>query len=363
MKVGILTFHCAENYGAVLQCYATQEFLKSKGHEVHIIDYRPDYLLSPYRVFYLRRLLCRNPLNGVINLIKEFIHLPKRCYRRRAFHKFTQQHLLLTDTVTRDTIPTTFESYLVGSDQIWNTKITEGLDDVYFCNFSFPKEKRRYVAYAASMGKAELEDDKAKDYVCHALNHFDAISVREHDLSELLQPLTSRPILQVLDPTLMVNPQIWEKFVQSPLITRKYVAVYEVRMDKNVRRIAADIAKQIGGEIIFMDSWFSPNSNEHHKAVSPENFVNIIKHAACVVTTSFHGTAFSVIFNRPFYTIRLNDGADARSQSLLETLHLEERMVDKHSTPTYSSIDYTNANTILKTLRDQSQEFLQKALE
>ena len=362
MKIGILTFHCVENYGAVLQCYATQEFLRSKGYEVNIIDYRPDYLLSSYHVFYFRRLLCRNPLNAMINLVKELIHLPKRCYRRKAFHKFFRQHLELSKTVTCDTIPSTFEGYVVGSDQIWNAKITGGFDDVYFCNFPFLKEKKRYVAYAASMGRVGLVDDNERDYIHHALNHFDAISVREHDLLELLQSLSSQPTPQVLDPTLMVNPQIWEKFVQTPLISQKYVAVYEVRIDKNVRRIAADIAKQIGGDVVFMDSWFSLKTNEIHKAVSPENFVNIIKYAACVVTTSFHGTAFSVIFNRPFYTIRLNDGADSRSQSLLETLHLEERMVDKHTTPTYSPIDYSNTNVILATLRKYSQEFLQDAL-
>ncbi len=362
MKIGILTFHCAENYGAVLQCYATQEFLKSKGHEVSVIDYRPDYLLSPYRVFYFRRFLCHNPLKGIINLFKELIHLPKRCYRRRAFRKFCQHHLQLTDIITRDTIPSTFEGYVVGSDQIWNTNITEGFDDVYFCNFPFPKEKRRYVAYAASMGRAELVHNEARDYMCNALNQLDAISVREYDLLALLQPLSARPIPQVLDPTLMVNPQIWDKFVGQPLISRKYVAVYEVRMDKNVRRIAADLAKQIGGEVVVIDSWFALHHKEHHKAVSPENFVNVIKHAACVVTTSFHGTAFSVVFNRPFYTVRQNDWVDSRAQSLLETLHLEERMVDKHATPVYSSIDYTGTNVILEALRDQSQEFLQKVL-
>lgn len=362
MRIGILTFHCAENYGAVLQCYATQEFLRSKGHDVSVINYRPDYLLSPYHVFYFRRLLCRNPLRCVVNLVKELVHLPKRVYRRKAFLGFIRKHLSLTTAVDQENIPFDFEGYVVGSDQIWNTKITNGFDDVYFCNFSFPKEGKRYIAYAASMGKAEFMDDGAKSYVRNAINHFDAVSVRECDVQRLLQPLSSLFIRQVLDPTLMVDPQIWEKFVSFPLIPRKYVAVYEVRIDMNTHRIATDIARQIGGEVVIIDSWLSLHRNERHKAVSPENFVNVIKHAACVITTSFHGTAFSIIFNRPFYTVKLNDGADSRSQSLLDTLRLGERAVDMHSTPSFTPIDYSESNTILMALRNESQDFLQGTL-
>ena len=361
MKIGILTFHCAENYGAVLQCYATQEFLRSEGHDAKVIDYRPNYLLEPYQLFYLRRLLCRNPIHIVANLIKELIHLPKRCYRRRAYRRFSKQYLKLTETVDSNSIPSSFDGYVVGSDQIWNAAITQGFDNVFFCKFPFSKEKKKYIAYAASMGKVELSDDNVKEIVREALDSFDAISVRERDLQKQLQDLFPH-VEQVLDPTLMANPKVWDHFTSQPLVPEKYVVVYEVRTNKNTLRIAKNLAAQIGGKVIVIDSWTSLHRNEYYKAVSPENFVNLIRHAACVVTTSYHGTAFSIILNRPFYTIRLNDGADSRSQSLLETLHLTERMIELHESPTFTPINYQEANNLLAVLRHKSQEFLIDAL-
>lgn len=362
MKIGLLTFHCAQNYGAVLQCYATQEFLKSKGYDVEVVDYRPDYLLRPYRLFNAKRLACGNPVKSCVNLVKELIQFPRRCYRQWAYRRFADRYLALSDTVTRDTIPSCYDTYLVGSDQIWNPKLTHGFDDVYFCKFAFPKGCKRYVAYAASMEAKELSAD-AKLYYQEALTRFDAVSVREGDLAKLLQPLTSLPITQVLDPTLMADPRIWDAFITRGGSKKKYVVIYQGRSSKDSERIAKDIAKQVGGEVIILSTWFSLTRGEKHRNISPETFVDIIRNAACVITTSFHGTAFSVIFNRPFYTIRMNDGADTRSQSLLTSLGLQDRMIDASHSPTFSTIDYTEANAKLEGLRRNSQKFMMDALQ
>lgn len=362
MKIGLLTFHCAQNYGAVLQCYATQEFLKSKGYDVEVVDYRPDYLLRPYRLFNIQRLACGNPVKSCINLIKELIQFPRRGYRQWAYRRFANKYLSLSATATKDTIPAYYDTYLVGSDQIWNPRLTHGFDDAYFCRFAFPKENKRYIAYAASMEAKELSAE-AKQFYQETLNHFDAVSVREGDLAKLLQPLTSRPIPQVLDPTLMADPHIWNTFATQRTTKKKYVVIYQGRSNKESERIAKDIAKQVGGEVIILSTWFSLSRGEKHRNIAPEKFVNIIRNAACIITTSFHGTAFSIIFNRPFYTIRMNDGADTRSQSLLESLNLQDRMISTDSTPVFTPIDYSEANTKLCKLRNESQEFLLNALK
>ena len=357
MKIGILTFHCAENYGAVLQCYATQEFLKSQGHEVCVIDYRPNYLLRPYQLIHTKRIKCSKPLEAVVNLSKELIHIPKRCYLKWAYRRFSTTYLALTKRVTATSIPAELEAYVVGSDQIWNPKLTKGFDEVYFCRFPFPKERKKYIAYAASM-EAKALDAAAEHYYREALQQFDVLSVREQPLQQLLQPLTSQPVCQVLDPTLMVPTTMWDNLSAKVRLPEKYVLVYQGRSSHHTLRIAKEIARQIDAEVVVLGTWFSLEHKLCYRCVSPEGFVHAVRHAACVVTTSFHGTAFSIIFNRPFYTIRLNDGADSRSRSLLTSLGLYDRMVDTASSPTFVPVDYALANTKLDEWRKISQEFL-----
>ena len=363
MKIGLLTFHCVRNYGAVLQCYATREFLKSKGYNVEVINYCPNYLMESYPLFNKKRLVHCSLLGTIVNFIKELIHFPRRCYQKWAFHSFLNRYLNLSHKVYATTIPSDFDAYIVGSDQIWNSRITKGFDRNYFCEFPFLKGGKRYIAYAASMGSVAIDTEETATFLREALNKFDAISVREYSLQQTLQSLTSLSIAHVLDPTLMVDSQIWENIPSSNSSKTKYVVVYQVRHNQNTMRIAKDIAKQMGAKVLVLDTWFSLSRGVSYRSVSLEGFVDAIRNAACVVTTSFHGTAFSIIFNKPFYVVKLDDGGDERSQSLLEALGLEDRLINMDSSPIFSPINYSEANTRLKELRESSQEFLLNALK
>ena len=189
------------------------------------------------------------------------------------------------------------------------------------------------------------------------------MSVREDALQQLLQPLTGKSISQVLDPVLMAPPQIWDSFSSDKDSVEKYVVVYQVRNHPDTLRIAHHIAAQIGAKVKVLVAWveFRPAKGTDQTA-TPEAFVDFIRNAACVVTTSFHGTAFSVVFNRPFYTVQLNDGWDTRSQSLLASLGLEDRIVDVTSSPKFTAVDYSSANQRLEKLRHTSQEYLLRAI-
>ena len=357
MRIGILTFHCAHNYGAVLQCYAMQEFLRSKGHDVEVINYRPNYLIEPYKIFSKKRFLSKNPIRILKGLIKEFILFPIRLKRFYGFENFINTKLILSKAVTKESIPSNYDVYIVGSDQVWNPKITRGFDEIYFCRFPFKKEKRLYISYAASMESNTL-DNKTAEYIKSNLQCFDRISVRETNLVDLLQPLVNKFIIQVLDPTLMVPPQIWDRFLPTNENKEKYVLVYQVRGHKNTLQIAKHIAKQIGAKVKVLVSSPQINTKNTLQTATPIDFVNTIRFAACVVTTSFHGTAFSIIFNRPFYMVKLNDGADSRSISLLESLNIEDRIIGINYMPTFSLVDYRFINEKLNDLRDKSQKIL-----
>lgn len=363
MKIGILTFHCAHNYGAVLQCYALQEMLKNMGHKVEVIDYRPEYLLAPYRKFSLSRFKRSSLLSIVKACIRESLLLVKRIRRYNAFQTFINKRFNLSPTVKDKAIPPFYDVYIMGSDQIWNPKITKGFDPVYFGFFNFDKENRKYISYAASMETKEL-DKESKDFIEKALMNFDAVSVREAQLKTLLQPLTGKDIELVLDPTLLAYKKIWDAIAIRPKINKKYILVYQVRYNVNTIRIARQLAKDINAEIIEVTSALRICfSNKSRQNVSPEEFLGWIKNADCVITTSFHGTAFSVIFNRPFYCIKLNDGGDTRSASLLKSIGLENRLIDKSENPAFSPIDYSEANKRLEYLQSISTAFLTKAIE
>lgn len=364
MKIGILTFHCAHNYGAVLQCYALQETLRSLGHEVEVIDYRPEYLLIPYRVFSKSRFLRRNPFKMLKACIRESLLLPKRIKRYRAFQSFINNNLNLSQPVVANKIPSKYDVYIMGSDQIWNPKITKGFDPVYFGYFDFGKGNKTYISYAASMTARQLDSDSER-YLKRALMNFNAISVREIQLKTLLQPLTEKEVVPVLDPTLLADKNIWDKMAQIPNCDKKYVLVYQIRRDANVIRIAQDIAKSMGAEVVEITAF--PTlifSNKNEQCLSPVEFLGWIKNAQFVVTSSFHGTVFSILFSRPFFCVKLDNVSDTRSISLLKNLKLEDRFIEKdEGNLKLSPIDYTEPNRLLLYLQTKSRTFLKNALD
>lgn len=246
----------------------------------------------------------------------------------------------------------------MGSDQIWNSNIT-GFDKTYFGYFPFPKGRKKYVAYAASMTAAELNEEQ-KDFFKKALDNFDAVSVRELHIAHLLQPLTNKDIKLVLDPTLLAVPTVWNTFLKPfPPLREKYVLVYQVWGVQGTLEIAHHIAQQLGAVVVVIAAnpvWRC--SKYLYQTESPQSFVNWIKYASCVVTTSFHGTAFSVILNRPFYCVRFGNSGDTRSTYLLELVGLLDRLVEHTASPDFEEIDYSVVNHILEVKRKDSMDFL-----
>lgn len=350
MKVGILTFHCAHNYGAVLQCYALQEVLSGLGHEVEIIDHRPGFLTDVYSPFRLSRL----------KSVGEPVRLPLRIFRYAGFDRFMRRFLRLSAPAEFG-IPSRYDAYVIGSDQVWNPKITRGFYAPYFADFPFEKRSKRYVAYAASMESRSLSPGD-KDFLARALGNFDAVSVRERPLKALLQPLTPKEVALVLDPCLLAGRDVWKRAMSGKLARGKYVVVYLTRFDSRVLEAAKGLAQSIHAKLVRL----SPEVRlglDRYQCVSPSGFLSLMKHAECVVTTSFHGTAFSIMLGKPFYCFRLGDGWDSRSESLLETLGLAAHMVPPGSVLEVPEIDYSEANERLDALKRQSLDFLRDALK
>lgn len=359
MKIGILTFHCAHNYGAVLQCYALQEYLRSLGHDVCIINYRPEYLASPKARFSPRKFFTIHLCKALKKFFK--IQLYRKSYDK--YQTFEDLYFCLTECICEkenlSNVINQFDYIVIGSDQIWN-KNYNGNDKIWFAQIDGVNNVK-YITYAASAGDV-MNFPIKRDKIKNELSNFIYVSVREQELANVLSDYIN--VECVLDPSLLLPPDIWKKFYNIlPRRKKNYIVTYQAREDYNVFRIAKELARQLNCEIIttdFCESSF--NSFSKHKILSPIEFISLIKNAKCVVTTSFHGTAFSIITKTPFYTIRLNDNADLRSESLLNSLGLIDRFVEKDWIPIYKDIDFTEATKKLDVLRRDSQQKLNKAL-
>lgn len=360
MKIGILTFHCAYNFGAMLQCYALQEHLRMMEHDVVVINYRPVYLGSKMPKFHIVRSII-SPHVCSLSKTAKF----RKSYRK--FREFEEKYFNLTNICkTSDDIQSVSQSldYVIfGSDQIWNAGINRNDLVWYGQGLKANGGKVKFISYAASAGDAVFDRSQEINLVKY-LSDFEAVSVREYQLKDKLSRLLpNKKVDLVLDPTLMVDKSIWNKW-SKPVLGYKYILVYQARKGNNVYQIAQKLSRELNAKIVTFEIDNNKFSFDCEQIVaSPSEFVSLINNAECVLTTSFHGTAFSIITNTPFYTIRLNDGADGRNESLLKMLGLTDRFIDDNADLDFSLVDFKNANNILDNQRKQSQLFLNECIQ
>lgn len=351
MKIGILTFHRAHNYGAVLQCYSLQEALREMGHDAQVIDYRQPHIESVYKPIRWRSWLktaAHMHMRKALHALKNY--LPRKT-RRRIFEAFCNKYLLCTAPCDETHIPRDFDAYVIGSDQLWNKLCTgDKLDSVYAADFR-RKQESRVIGYAigASMGTLEAMGDKLHKII----SRFSAFSVREEIISKVIGCMTDNPRPSVCcDPALLNDATFWSKITNEKYKDREYVLVYEVRRPFRLQAKASSLAQELGCEVI----------DANKAQLSVEDFVSLFKYARYVLTSSFHGTAFSLIFGRPFYSFKLYDGWDARYVNILHAVNADHCCVDLDFTPDpgRGSLEPDVIRT-LNAYRQASLQFLQEA--
>lgn len=361
MKVGIITYHRAHNYGAVLQCYALSTMLIKLGHEVEVIDYYPAYFQSQYALFSLTTFKSLSLKAKVAYLAKFILSIHIKRQRAKVFNEFIN-NLPLSQRRYDSTIDeiTGYDALIFGSDQIWNPLLTGGEDKVF--SGKMIKNKALFISYAASTNPSVC--DKAhKPYFTDILKRFDAISVRENSLMNYLNSIVPASAKVVLDPVLLLDKFQWEKIAIQPK-ENNYLLIYTVPQHKSVRRLAEMIALAKGLKIIEIKPCVSPRYQRGVlQTVSPHEFLGYFRHASFVVTTSFHGTAFSIKFNRQFITLRLGTGVDDRAMNLLSSIGLNKRLMlhDKLSVPA-NEIDYSLVTPKLNMLINESVNFIKLSL-
>lgn len=360
MRIGILTFHYAHNYGAVLQAYALQYILERIGHAVCFIDYRNKRIYDGYKVFDINRYINRNPLKCIQNTCAELKTLFKRRKRFESFNRFITNKLKVVPET--DVVSKPFDCIIVGSDQVWNTKLTNGFDPYYWGFFQKPVGTR-LISYAASMEQNGTEGiSEIKRY----LGHFDAISVREKELEETLSGiLPEKEIATVVDPTVLIQKEVWEELSSPPPIKEPYLLLYQVRNSPICENIAKQIAEEKNLKLIYLSASVLSQNSDECISTSPEEYLGWFRYASFVVCSSFHGTVFSLLFERPFYSIRLNDGKDSRVKNLLNEVNLSNRFISSyHSSENKNeTIDFYEAKVHLGKLADASIKILKRYLQ
>lgn len=317
MKIGILTFHRAYNYGAVLQCYSLQEVLREMGHDVWIINYLQPHIERCYKPIIWRswlRSVAHLQRGAAWNALKKY---PSRKKKKQDFEAFTGKHLRCTAPCDSEHIPQDFDAYVIGSDQVWNQNCLGGrIDNIYTACFPHkPESKMIGYAIGASMGTLEAMGDKLSEII----SRFNAFSVREELAAKIIACMTdgNRPHV-CCDPALLHDTDFWSKITNDKYRNRKYVLVYEVRHPQHLQEKAIALAQELDCEIIDASSMQYP----------VDDFVSLFKYARYVITTSFHGTAFSLVFGKPFYSVKLHDGWDTRYVNILHALHADHCCVE-----------------------------------
>ncbi len=305
MKIGILTFHNADNYGAVLQCYALQEKLKElyPDDEVFVIDYKCPKIFN----YYLPNISIKKPWN--------ILTYSKTKKKIRTFQQFREKKFNLgTDDLSQ------YDVIYYGSDQIWSSVLTDN-DLIYFGKCYSGKK----IAYAASDGGEINLTAEAKEL----LKTFSKISCREKSLTEkLINAQLNVPIETVCDPVFLLSKEQWLKMAELPK-EKDYVLTYKIRenlsFDSEAEKLGQRLGKQVI-QIVYVKSLrkLFYRGQKYVEGISIEQFVGYFANADFVLTTSFHGTAFSIIFNRPFYVLKIAEASE-RITDLLAALNIEDR--------------------------------------
>ena len=358
MKIGILTFHCAANFGAVLQTYGLQSYLRSLGHDVHVIDYRPEYLLKPYRVFKLQ-LQDGNSVAKLKLAIRALMVAPVRWRRNVLFDRFRKRYLNMT-SLDLDSPGSDFDAFVFGSDQIWNPRITWGFDRVYFGDFPAAMGKKK-IAYAASAGSTANISNKAE--FLSLLANLQKISVREAELAGYIMKDMKMDVPVLCDPVLLGGRSLYAGLAELPKVKKPYLVLFQLSRKKPVVKYAENLAKKSGMEFIELAPSFESLKNCRMKQTfSPEQFIGYIANAEYVLTSSFHGTVFSVLFRKNFNVISVDRDNDKRAVSLLEKLGLGDRIASIEDNPGISEVDYTGVDDRMEDLLKESAEYISSAL-
>ncbi|WP_291811927.1 polysaccharide pyruvyl transferase family protein [Limnobacter sp.] len=375
MKIGILTFHFSDNFGALMQAYSLRQWFLQNGHDAFFIPYHPVHveeggpfrgILSPVNfkrnltILYMR----------ILNLWSKYFGDRKQ---RANFERFRLVHLGLSGSrcLTGDEVQQFISNcamLVCGSDQIWAPSVQYGVDPVYFLNFPGAENCRR-ISYAASFGRSFLQPAYSEQ-VGSFLTGLDAISVRESSGVEIVNQVSGREALIVPDPTVLLGG--FSGLIGEPSEVSNHLFCYALRSDKIIRNVAVTVSSILNLSLIS-----ARNSRQRWRdigegvSLGPEGWLEKLVTARFIVTNSFHGVALAVIYNKPFIAVSLplgKESLNSRAINLLTSVGLMNRFLVKPDQGSIAAliqqeIDWAQVNDSLRKQRECAETYLFEQIE
>jgi len=372
-RIGLLTFHCADNFGATLQAAALQKALEGENQEVEIIDLRPPLLLQSYAISFPRKTTGRSLLKYLLNRL--FLG---RVTERRAlrFEAFRKSEMIRSAQVYRDPAelrraPPAYDLFLAGSDQIWNPVIIRenALGFTYLFDF-LPHEAPR-VSYASSV--VQPIPPEWTDHYRVLLSRFRFLSVRERSSRDILAGVVDRPIDVSLDPVFLLEPSQWRAMAQAPRRkpNRGFILVYDLVQNATVQAAADRLSCRTRTPIVSFSpklpwgtryrSWWGSFGFE-----GPREFLWFVSQAEAVVTSSFHGLAFALLLDKPFIAVahptRGSRMADLCGEVKMTSALLSANAPAREIAATEPAALSPGGRERLLALREESMAYLRRAI-
>lgn len=342
MRIAVITYSFAQNWGAVLQAYALVEYLNSIGHDAKLIYYRE---------FDNRKFTTiKSVYDGLISVLK----WRENQERVDKFNDFRINNLQLTAKCTNEKelseLNQDFDAFITGSDQVWN--VGKGVCKDYYLSFAEP-EKRR-ISYAASFGVSSIPE-QYQEQVREGINGIQYVSIREKSGAKIVKSLTGKDVKIVLDPVFLKTNHQWNQLVGNERIKKeKYIFVYPTQITKRLEETVKILKKQYG---CMAFSPFAIKGCKTIKNIGPKEFVKYIRDSEAVIASSFHATAFSIIYKKPIYVVA-HSQTGSRTTDLLESIGMEQSII---TDPAIIRTDYDYSIQDMKLLQEKinySKEFL-----
>ncbi|OPY83118.1 MAG: Polysaccharide pyruvyl transferase [Smithella sp. PtaU1.Bin162] len=371
MEVGIITIHNHLNYGAVLQAYALNKAVQKMGYQCQIINC--NFEPGKGRQFSTSKHMGEQ----IKNLYLGWHWAANKRYREK-FLDFERQHIPITDTAYKNlgqltSKPPRFDAYIAGSDQVWHPLLLERqIGKAFHLCFVSP-EKSRLIAYAPSFGVNEIPGRYLEEIKKYLLRYH-ALSARERKGQEIIFALTGMKAEHVVDPTFLLSAAEYEPVLQSPSYSDEYILVYPMELGEDgvFLSLVKEVKKQLSLPIIcvlprsFSYRWLLISDKVVLDA-GPKEFLGLCKHSSLICTNSFHGTAFSLIYQKDFLGVP-HTQTNSRIYGILERLDLCRRQITSVNSTRIREIlqeriDYSQVTPVLQGCIQQSLKYLKNALD
>lgn len=348
--VNVLTYCVPSSYGSVLQALGLKKTLKTLGFDSRVLETEVFPENRP-RMKWSGSFTLKKGIRSLIKIVNRR-HILKKHANSAAFIK-THMDVMYCRDLTQQTFSED-DIFLAGSDQIWNP---QKLYAPFFLDFAPASAKK--LSYAASMGALQISEDRTARFG-ELLSNFDAVSVREAEMTDVLKPFIDKPIEVHIDPTFLVEAEEWRSLARPYPIQEPYVLVYALYWSPSFNEMLKQLHRETGLKIVVIsDIPKRIYANQWVLDADPAQFLWLIDHAQMVVSSSFHGVAFSLIFNKKLCAL-VNPSSPSRIENVLRTL--QYRNIPLAELANDTQVDYTVVNQRIREERQRSTAYLAEVL-